>query len=258
MSAVPNAIPTPTAAAPGGERVGRGLAFAALAIPGGAIAAAIVFSLLSGIPIMLTAAGGLFGTIFAQWLYTVGATAPPKRGIWPLVAICAVAVVVTGVVGYIAAAFAAFRSVGGRGGLFGSTFADTLAGRMERDPSEVLIILGLLAAGCALAFANRPRREAQRRAADATAAAQSVPPVGGAVTTPVLTPPPPVASSPSAPPPPPPPAPVAPVAPASTTPPPMPAAPPPPAPGTALPGITMTQLPGSTNLPGASGAPPAG
>lgn len=249
MSAVPNAIPTPTAAASGGERVGRGLAFAALAIPGGAIAAAIVFSVLSGIPIMLTAAGGLFVTIFAQWLYTAGATAPPKRGIWPLVAICAVAVVVTGVVGYLAAAFAAFRSVGGRGGLFGSTFADTLAGRMERDPSEVLIILGLLAVGCALALANRPRREAQRRAADAAAAAQSVPPVGAPVVAPP--PPPPVASPAVTAPPPPPPAPVA---PASATPP----APPPPAPGTALPGITMTQLPGSTNLPGASGAPPAG
>jgi len=282
--------PAPQAAQPGVERVGRGLAFAAIVIPGGFIAAAVVFSLIPGIPIVVTAAGGLLVSTAAQWLYQRGAGTPPIRGLLGLIGIVVVAVIVTGIAGVVGNVYAGFQSVGGRGGPFGSTFRDTLIGAIDRDPSLFLIVTALLALGGVLGFVNKQARDA-RRAAREAAAGQGAAPFAGTVPygapapisfdgapagaiPPVGAPPvgaPPVGAPPvSAPPVPAPQG--APVAPPQAAPPaPSPqgappaaptgapiAAPPPPAP-TGLPGVTMTQLPGSTPPPPAPGqAPPAG
>jgi hypothetical protein len=234
------------------ERVGRGLALALLTLPIGAIGAALIFGFFSGLPFFATAASGLAISILAQRLYARGAGSPPRRGLVGLILVTALVVPVTGAAAMLGSIYGQFQAVGGRGGPFGETFQQTLASRFANEFETFVFIIALLAVGGAAGFINRSGRTAASGGMPAPQpqpqpqpTVQSQPQHMVGPTVPLTTPVPPpnpgtaVAAPPSTPPPPPPP-------------------PPLPAPAPSLPGITLTPLPGQTNLPGTQPPPPPG
>lgn len=121
------------------EKVGRGLALAALAIPLGVLAGALV----GGLGLI----GGLAAIVVgpaAGWLYTKGAGAPLRRSAWvPFLLIGAVGVLAATAAGTIGEAYAAFSAVSGDGGVFGSVFATTVATKLANGDLILPILVGL-------------------------------------------------------------------------------------------------------------------
>lgn len=131
--------PAPAPASASTEKVGRGLALAALAIPLGVLAGALV----GGLGLI----GGLAAIVIgpaAGWLYAKGAGAPLRRAVWPpFILIGLVGVLAATAAGTIGEAFAAFTAVSGDGGLFGSTFATTVATKLANGDLMLPILAGL-------------------------------------------------------------------------------------------------------------------
>lgn len=121
------------------EKVGRGLALAALAIPLGVLAGALV----GGLGLI----GGLAAIVVgpaAGWLYTKGAGAPLRRSAWvPFLLIGVVGVLAATAAGTIGEAYAAFSAVSGDGGVFGSVFATTVATKLANGDLLMPILVGL-------------------------------------------------------------------------------------------------------------------
>lgn len=123
----------------GAGRPTRGLGLAALAIPLGVLAGALVGS--------LGVIGGLAAVVVgpaAGWLYAKGAGAPLRQAAWvPFLLIGLVGVLAATAAGAIGEAYAAFSAVGGDGGLFGSVFATTVATKLANGDLLLPILVGL-------------------------------------------------------------------------------------------------------------------
>ena len=153
-------VPVPAAAQPT-ENVARGLAFALLTIPAGAIVAGVGLSLIAGVPMAITGVLGVAAAAVAHWLYVKGAGTVPKQGLAGYIVIAAVSVLVTGFAGVVGSRWGAFTSVGGRGGLFGDTFIQAVYTHFRDSPGDAAVVIILVLAGGILGIVIALRRGRQ-------------------------------------------------------------------------------------------------
>lgn len=154
--------------------LGRGLAFAALAIPAAILAFAVIASLFG----IITGLIALAVPYLSVWLYGKGAGAPLERAAWlPWGAVTAVAVILGIISSFVAGIYAAFTAVGGDGGPLGPVFLSTLSRQLGASVGDnmlpVLLGVGLGAVGITGVIKQSRARAAQ----PADVAAPLTPPV---------------------------------------------------------------------------------
>lgn len=176
------------------ENVGRGAAFALLAIP----AAIIVFAVIAGLFQIISGIVAIVVPYIAAWLYKKGAGAPLTRAGWgPFILVSAAAVVIGTFTGIVAATYAGYL---GDGGLLSESFLTTLGYQFTRYFGDtiipILIGLGLGGVGIAGVIQTERKKAAAEAAAEASASAVPVAPTAsGAPAVPVA----PTAAAPAAP-----------------------------------------------------------
>ena len=195
------------------ENVGRGAAFALLAIP----AAIIVFIIVGGV-LQFTFAGiaSIVVPYIAISLYTRGAGAPISRRGWgPFIAVAGAAVIIGTFTGIIALAYARYL---GHDGILSAPFLRTVGNQIASADGAISLVIGLGIGAAAIVSAIRGPRSRVAPGA----------PVAPAATGPAVPPAPPAAPS----------------APASAAPVVPPVAPPvPPAPNQPSPGVLLNGKP---------------
>lgn len=164
------------------ENVGRGAAFALIAIP----AAVVIFALAATAFAYWGIAAFLVPTIAAA-LYVRGAGAPLSRNGWGAFVGISAAAIVLGIVGGLGgAAWAQFSSVNGKGGLLGAPFLRTLGSQFSNIDTIISVLIAVAIGAIAIVGAIRGSRTraAQQQATDVSASAPAAAPVSAAPPTP--------------------------------------------------------------------------
>lgn len=128
--------------APVVENVGRGVAFALLAIP----AAIAIFAVLAGVFGIVSWIAAVVIPYIAGWLYTKGAGAPVgKAGRGAYIGIAGIALVLGLAVGIIGGFYRSFSRVGGDGGVLGNAFWTTVRYQLTVNVADNIfpVVLGL-------------------------------------------------------------------------------------------------------------------
>lgn len=185
-----------TAPAAPAENVGRGTAFALLAIP----AAILVFIIVGGVlQFIFAGIASIVVPYIAISLYTRGAGAPISRRGWgPFIAVAGAAVVIGTFTGIIALAYARYL---GHDGIFSGPFLRTVGNQIASADGVISLVIGLGIGAAAIVSAIRGPRSRVAAGAPvapgAPAAPEAAAPAAAPVAPPAAPPAPPAPNQPS-------------------------------------------------------------